>query len=205
LLRNELLPDCVAVTDEWYAKIYSRRQPGQLCFDATATYSTLPRAALKHMRALSPDAKIIISLREPVARIWSYVRMQLSLRGSFSQEAQDDVLRSHRGFLKHSSDYATIWQNFEAVFGRDNVLVLDYDEIESNPLHVLKVFCNFVSIDYCDSYFKIAKARIFEGPRVDITDKTRLTIEEIISPFRPSYSKLFPNLAARWTQGSAMG
>jgi hypothetical protein len=57
---------------DWYCAHFSR-QRGQLAGDVSPTYALLPAFAIKHISILKPDLKIVLLLREPLARAWSHL------------------------------------------------------------------------------------------------------------------------------------
>lgn len=57
----------------WMTARLGRRR---LTADMTPAYATLPAAAFRRMADLSPRALFVYLLRDPLARLWSHVRMQ---------------------------------------------------------------------------------------------------------------------------------
>ncbi|MEM9436608.1 MAG: sulfotransferase [Pseudomonadota bacterium] len=61
----------------------------RLVADITPSYGLLPTDTYAEMAALSPDTKFLYLMREPLSRLWSAVRMQVSLRGGEGPEFEE--------------------------------------------------------------------------------------------------------------------
>jgi len=57
--------------------------PGHLTFDADCTIATAPRLAAALFRRLTPNAKIIMSHRDPVEAAWSMYKFRSRIKGRF--------------------------------------------------------------------------------------------------------------------------
>jgi len=60
----------------YLAYLTAGRQGGALVGDLTPAYALLPPARLGHIARLLPGARFVYLMRDPVARLWSHVRMQ---------------------------------------------------------------------------------------------------------------------------------
>jgi hypothetical protein len=72
---------------EFYASLF-RLKGDQLSGDITPSYSLLPEALIAEVMARFPQLKVILLVRDPVARAWSHFAMQL--RGD---KVEESVLR----------------------------------------------------------------------------------------------------------------
>ena len=106
----------------------------------TYFFSDLARARIKrHV----PDAKIVCTFREPVARAYSFYRLlahTIAVRGPF-----EEAFSRHRE-LRESSRYAHYLQCWRNDFGTDRVLVLWYETLASDPQAWLDCICDFIGI-----------------------------------------------------------
>ncbi len=111
-----------------------------------------------------PDCKIIVTFREPAARLYSLYRL----------------LRSERRPVHHTFDgywrlqiicgadlcsYATHLKRWQATFGKSRVLVLFYEDLSSNPQGYLDSVCDFVGARRIDlDRSRIGSAKVYSAP-----------------------------------------
>jgi LPS sulfotransferase NodH len=122
--------------------------------ESSAFYLCLSGTAERIAHAV-PNAKIIMILREPVARAYSsYMllardgRETLSFEEGLSREAE----RKQQGFepmwwYRELSLYSSQVQRYLDVFGRDQVKVLLYDELFTNPGQALREVFAFLGVN----------------------------------------------------------
>ncbi len=91
------------------------------------------------LHAAAPDAKLLVILRDPVERYRSGCAHQLTYTGRLT--AADRVDAYHRGL------YAADLERFEAVFGRAQMLVLQYERCRDDPAGELARTLAFLDLD----------------------------------------------------------
>ncbi len=130
---------------DWY-QWYFRGAPRHLPLGEIApTYFDHPEAR-ERIRAAIPRCRIVVSLRDPVARVYSQYKAWHRaglIEGSFDYAAQRDQLGA-------SSSYAFNVREWRKVFGADNVLVTFYDDLRSDPQAYLDSICSFIGIARID-------------------------------------------------------
>src|SRR3984893_18481447 len=100
-----------------------------------------------------PGCRIICSFRDPVERAYSNYRL---LRRNVFTKADSESAPTTRGALLESSRCGTHLAQWFETFGRARVLVLIYDDLESNPQRFLDTVCDFIGI----GRFPISASRI---------------------------------------------
>jgi hypothetical protein len=144
--------------DKRYHAHFDGAQPGQLRAEATPAYAYWPPAAAR-MHAYNPELKLIISLRDPVARAYSHWRM-VSARGvenlSFS-----DAIRAGRSRVTQQSEnprsrwvYSYVERGFYYqqmrrildLFPREQVLFISSSALRSRFCDTLDEICGFVGV-----------------------------------------------------------
>lgn len=90
---------------------------------------------------LPPDAKFIYLMRHPIPRTESRFRHLIRnfQTGVDEHGITEDVLAPSR--------YASQIQNFLQVFDRDRLLLLKFEDLQSDPANVLRRVCTFLEID----------------------------------------------------------
>lgn len=120
-------------------------QPGQLCGEASTMYSFLPEYVDTHMRLYeyNPDLKLIYMMRQPVKRIFSHYTHNL-VRSLEKDEPQTAMLSDPRYINR--SRYAVQIRPYIELFGRQNVLMLIFEEYVADQDATLRQVAEFLGI-----------------------------------------------------------
>lgn len=101
-----------------------------------------------------PDARIVISLRNPISRAFSHYLMDVRDRGqklNFLQALKQDHYRTDKGwgvshlYVELGLYYDQI-ENYFKVFGREHVLVIFFDDLAHNPRVELQKIFRFLGL-----------------------------------------------------------
>ena len=131
-------------------------KPGQLCGEATPI-TMYWEPAPERVWNYNPNMKLLILLRDPVARAFSHWAMEsarnaesLSFRDAIALEQQraanclphQDRVHSYsdRGF--YSSQIRRLWR----LFGMDNVLIMRQDWLQQDPQACLNRVCDHLGV-----------------------------------------------------------
>jgi hypothetical protein len=140
------------------------RGRGRVLLEATSNYLNDPGSAA-HIRAALPNARVVIMLREPVARLISWYRF-LQMQALLGQDVPfADWVREQRDdprpvderpyplrALGHGQ-YSRYLPDFLRVFG-ERALVVWFDDFKRDPAGVMRRVCALAGIDpgYYDTY-----------------------------------------------------
>ncbi|MEM9983462.1 MAG: sulfotransferase [Bacteroidota bacterium] len=115
---------------------------GRSILTGEASANTFYQVSPLHVKALLPEVKLLIVLREPVARAYSHYRMyqRFAAEGrelpvelvGFEKDLKEEVRRFRQGEKTEFVGPGVYWQSlarWEACFGRDKMLVLLSDEL----------------------------------------------------------------------------
>ena len=150
---------------------FKKARPEQLCGEATPITMYWDRAP-ERVWKYNPNMKLIVLLRDPVARAFSHWAMEtarqaetLNFRDAIEREHKraascrplQDRVHSYtdRGF--YSGQIRRLWR----LFGIDNVLILRQDWLEKNPQSSLKRICKHLEV-YPMQNIKPLKERVGE-------------------------------------------
>jgi hypothetical protein len=148
---------------EWYCNLfgdYPADVPGgemaPTCFS-----NALARERIKHH---IPDCKIIVTFREPAARLYSQYRL-FRLERSHVHDTFDEYWRSRVYEAADLCSYATQLKRWQAIFGKARVLVLFYDDLSSNPQGYLDTVCDFIGARRIDlNRSRVGIGKIYAAP-----------------------------------------
>jgi Sulfotransferase family len=150
------------VSQEDYLALFAAADPQQTVGEASTSY-LWSRTAARRIAGAQPDARIIAIFREPAAFLRS-VHLQLlqnhheSERSFRKALALDDARREGRHIPRHSywpqaliySDrvrYAEQLRRYHAVFPRERVLVLVYDDFLADNEGTVRQVLRFLDVD----------------------------------------------------------
>jgi Sulfotransferase domain len=140
----------------WYLEYFRECPSDRPCGEICPTYFPLPEVRAR-MASHLPGVKVVVTLRDPVERAYSYYRMLRRyawVKVGFEQavEQREDIRDCNR-YAYHLSE----WQR---LFGKEHVCVLLYDDLKASPQDYVDCFCDFIS-----------------APRVKLDDRIKLTDE----------------------------
>jgi hypothetical protein len=148
----------------WYQSFFQRCSPDLPIGEIAPTYFDQPEAR-QRIKETIPDCKIVCTLRDPVARIYSQYKVWTSMGlidGAF------DYRLLHQ-YLGACGSYAFNIKAWIAMFGRDRVLVLCQEDLEADPQGFVNLICAFIgcpTIDMRASRLRSRRVlRILRRPR----------------------------------------
>ena len=127
---------------EWYCSLFGDYPADVPAGEMAPTYFS-NALARERIKSLIPDCKIIVTFREPAARIYSLYR----LIRSGSRPVSDTFDEYWRFQIDSGADlcsYATHLKRWQAAFGKSRVLVLFYEDLDSDPQGYLDSICDFI-------------------------------------------------------------
>jgi hypothetical protein len=147
-------------TLEWYKAAYAWPvADGVMKGDITPSYLELPRKRVALARELLGPAKLILIIRRPMDRLLSQLRMWAA-RADRADVPQSDeewlqllaemMEKSERGGYERG---VNLWRS---QFGTENLLVLPYGDMRSNPRHMIERIEDHLGIIRHDGYTLLA-------------------------------------------------
>ncbi|MDO5647079.1 sulfotransferase [Paracoccus sp. (in: a-proteobacteria)] len=125
-------------TNHWYKKIFAPAPAQAKPMDISPEYSTLPEEGVEFVSKFLPNVKVIYLIRDPVDRAVSQLRMNLR-REKRNPETLDDWLAEvENPVLEERGDYATYVPRWRRFFGPDQLLILPYGQIRSDPFALME-------------------------------------------------------------------
>jgi hypothetical protein len=127
---------------QWYSDLFGNYPADVPGGEMGPTYfsNAISRERIKHD---IPDCKIIVTFREPAARLYSLYKLLRSER-----RPVNDTFEGYWRFqINCGADlcsYATHLKRWQAAFGKSRVLVLFYEDLSSNPQSYLDSVCDFI-------------------------------------------------------------
>lgn len=131
---------------DYYHSLFEKKE-GALYYEGSTTYTFYPSYHLKIWDIIyeyNPSMKFIYIVRHPVDRIIS-AYMHAYLRGEIEMDIESAVI--HNRFFIDITRYYTQISPYVNKFGRDNVLLLDFDNLTNHPKKTISKVSAFLGID----------------------------------------------------------
>jgi hypothetical protein len=166
LKETNYFTDFYDLGPQWYSVYFDYCDSTRPMGEVSPAYfgSELARERICHDL---PQCKIICTLREPVARAWSYYRKLASVgraRAGFEGELRINPR------LRESSRYGAHLGAWVERFGAGNVGVFFYDDLESNPQQFYGEICHFIGVEPVQLTPEISRLlirnEVVEAPRL---------------------------------------
>lgn len=132
-------------SDEVYLKNFEAYQDEKICGEIMPMY-LCDQDAPERIHKFAPNAKILISLRNPIDRAYSHYWMAMGkkmesrpFKEVFEAEDERIILRGL---------YGQQVAKYQRLFGRENVHVIFYEEFFENPQVNLRGVCDFLDISH---------------------------------------------------------
>lgn len=131
---------------EYYQKSYKHCSEGKIKGEFDPTYLASEKVA-ERIHEYFPDAKLIVSLRDPIERALSQYRAGNKMKNPLSIYSNLKEAIQKSPHLKKKGFYFKHLKKFFEKFSRENILVILYGEIKSNPKNKIKDLYKFLDID----------------------------------------------------------
>ncbi len=155
-----------------YLKLFSGVKDEIAVGEASPTYLRDPKAA-KLIHEVSPDAKIIILLRDPVERIYSAYFSQKRIRDvnnsfheivlNYKQENYPESVK--RDPIIHAEFYSKQIKQYLDVFGPKQVKIIIFEEFIKDPKKIVRDVIEFLGIKNSLHEFQPEQFNVFGEPR----------------------------------------
>lgn len=178
-----------------------------LVADITPSYALLPATRLRKMADLSPNTRFLYLMRDPIARLWSQVRM-IGQRVAKTADAVpeacfaalDRVLSGEQSGMTERGDYAGALQRLGAAVDPSKLMVMFMEDMLT-PAGVQRL-CGFLGIAYHGANFDQA---VHVGPALAMSP---LQTERARALLRPQYefvARHYPDIPANWRKTMGEG
>ena len=204
-------PHFFSKTENWQCNLDTYRSlyaptGNQLCGEASTTYTCYPefnKAVWKSLHEFNPRLKLIYIMRHPVDRIVSHYVHNFQ-RGYTSSSFEEDAIRNPT-YLNRTRYFTQVRPYIEH-FGREQVLLLTFEEFQLDKKATLNRIAGFLGIDFSKFHDFIS---VHANKSIGVA-KTHIRLEQVkaskwvktVRPFVPhrlrtSISKKLHNLTAR--------
>ena len=178
------LADGDVLSDEWYRSIFSHPDAeGKITGEITPSYLDVDAAALPKFKAMLPDTKFLLIVRDPQARSLSQIRMGIANSGQTPETDGDWEYFIGKLSTYLRGNYKTAIPLWQSHVGIDRLLIQPFGRIKHEPAALIRTIEDFIGATPFDGYKAMAK-RIHKTKEIEIPDWVRNRIEEMTRPQR---------------------
>ncbi|MCD4694406.1 sulfotransferase domain-containing protein [bacterium] len=139
-------PDNYKKGIEYYKSFFDNCSRDKIKGEYTPSYifsKEAPDLIYKHF----PNVKIVACLRNPVDRAISHYKFNVYTKGRLSIYNEfGEAVRRDNEIVKRGNYYGQLKKYFD-LFPRENILILAYEELKSNPEREIKKIYRFLGVD----------------------------------------------------------
>lgn len=128
---------------DWYFSHFEGGKGGEILGEVGSTYFESTEAR-ERIRAVNPEARILIIVRNPIARSFSSFGHEYA-KGRASGDFFEAVAQHPR--IVEAGRYGVLAPEWERVFGREQVFYVIQEDIEANPQGQVDAICEFLGIE----------------------------------------------------------
>ena len=185
-----------AISDDWYGRLFGFARPAQICGEFTPEYSIMRAKGIRHVLQLSPDVKLILSLRDPIERCWSQIRMTDSRQKGSSLAELEEAARSLN--VLGRADYPGIISRWSKFVPSERLHIVFMDDIAEKRLQVLNGVCDFLGLEFLQGRFPDASVPVHTGNGLDMPPTIYKSLKMSLRYIYDQLVVHYPEHAGRW-------
>jgi len=177
--------------------------------EKSASYCTLSRRRIRLIHQLVPEARLILVIRDPIRRHWAHAKRYFSKlycnkKGLVLSDLQQGELFEFLRRTQAFSEYSTMIENWQSVFGDEQLLVLTQEEALADPQRTFEQTLGHLGVAkvYDVNQVRLLSTRKNRGPDVAMPPQA---MDYLVEMFAPEYRRLRTmfggSLPTTWNQG----
>ena len=156
-----------------YAAAFREARADQLIGEKTPDYLHLTARQIARIRQWMPSVRLIVVLRDPVARSWSQARMEVAAVNRRPLTGRDRfwlVWHVHLLRSRLRSDYRRALRRWQQFFSSEQFLILFYEDLQQDPLSFIRRVFDFLGLAPLpeETLRTLAAQRVWESPTADM-------------------------------------
>ncbi len=188
---------------EAWLELFADAPPGVRQGEITPAYALLERATVEEIRRARPPLRIFYSVRNPMDRAWSAALMALERAELEEREVSDQWFIDHfqSAGSRQRGDYAGVLERWRSVFPADQIQLVFFDDIVSDPRTVLVELAKHLGVD--EKFYRQAPESelgqpVHEGPGSPIRSSLRPVLHELYDAAVDRFSERSGRDLAGW-------
>ena len=169
------------LSDEWYKSIFAHPDAvGKVSGEITPSYVDHCTNALPKIKEMLPTTKFVLSVREPLSRSLSQIRMAIGREGKTPETNEEWEFFVKRLTDRIRGDYKTsipLWQSY---FGPDRLLILPFGKVKHDPAGLLRDVEDFIGAERFD--YHAMTEQVHKTKDVEIPQWVKDETEKMVKP-----------------------
>ncbi|MFQ5478119.1 MAG: sulfotransferase [Candidatus Binatia bacterium] len=153
--------------------------------EATASYAALDEDVIEEIVALKPEIRVIMMVRDPVARAWSHAKKDLVRnRHRRLEDVSDEEFRDFFSdeYQRSCARYSQNLDRWQAHLKPGHTLVEKFDDISSRPVDLLLEVMSFLGVSSEQRYVgQLASTTVNPTGSEAIPEQHRRFLEELLA------------------------
>ena len=158
-------------------KLFENAPDKSIIVDASASYLSDPDAP-KLIHEVSPEAKILVSLRNPIERAysaylmhWSRAIIKKTFLDEISYELTHEIDLSKPNIRLPAGFYYEDVKRYLEIFGKNNVKIIIFEEWIKDPKKTIEEILKFINLNYNLNNFHYDIFNRFYVPKGEFSEK----------------------------------
>ncbi len=173
----------------------------KLFADITPSYSMVSTDMLRRMAQVAPVTKFVFLMRDPLARLWSNIRMEASMKADrkggdaagYADEIAQNYLKGGSQAVAARSDYVGVLKRLTAAIPAKDVFVEFYERLFSND--TITRLCAFLGIrDVAGDFGN----KVHQGASMTLAPDLRDALRAKLAPQYAGVAERFNDLPDAW-------
>lgn len=157
------------VTDSWYRSLFKDAETNQWVCDFSPSTSKISVIGMRALREFDENVKIIYMLRDPIDRLWSHIKFHATWIGKLEEvmamTTSEKVNFVNKFDLLSDGMYGVTLQKLYEVFSPEDILLIDFEKVKSDPHSVLLDVGNFLNVEKPKGTMEISQAVNTSAPK----------------------------------------
>jgi hypothetical protein len=136
-------------SDHWYTGLFHQAQvSGQLAGESTPSYAVLSDDALRSIRDINEDVKLIFIMRDPIDRAWSTVTNAHKKSRISGLGVEEALAWAGSSKVRARSMYLDTITRVESIFSPQQLYCGFFDDLRDRPDQFVSQVLSFLNVDF---------------------------------------------------------
>jgi Sulfotransferase family len=170
-------------SEAWYRRLFNRPAAGsRMRGDITPEYCQIGAEGIAEVKSLLGAPKLIYTIRDPVSRALSQIRMNLHRRGlGNGSKPVDWAAIIGEPAIDQRGDYARYVPQWRDAFGERDLLFLPFGDVAKRPEGVMQEVERFLGIAPFARYSQL-RAKVHETEPIPLPDEVVAQVRQRMAP-----------------------
>lgn len=162
--------------------------------EATASYAAMDYDVIREIVALNPDIRVILMIRNPIARAWSHAKKDLvrNRNRSFSEVSDEEFIDFFSDeYQIRCGRYSEMVEKWSDFVSESRLFIVFFDDIRELPERLLSQVFTFLGVRSDSRYMTLARKRINVTESIEMPGRYRRIIENMFDNELQKLNKTF--------------